>query len=345
MTKYSKIIQQAKRRINTYEGLGSYDKDKFKPLCEKHRQDITIAILDEFDMYGKSLPAGNTLLHNIDNISKERLSHIINTFLLGIYLYDKIHKIKENIDIQLSDTLAKARHDFTFLWFLICLYHDLGYSEEVDNIEPDWTCQDKYLGSIVAVPKLYKEIYKYYFVYRKLEHNKIDHGIFAGLTMYKDLCKNREQKAREIKRADLWNPSLIPLYNLASWIVLAHNIWFVKDTDIDNCKIYQKYRLEQLILKTNTNNGQNEIANYPIKLSQHPLLFLFCLVDLIEPMKRIGCMDCCDKIDFRITKNKLIIKTNLDCNSGQEYIKNITSANDWLTITERNNNTVTIPLA
>ena len=109
MTKYSKIIQQAKKRIKTYEGLGSYDKDKFKPLCEKHRQDITIAILDEFDMYGKSLPAGNTLLHNIDNISKERLSHIINTFLLGISLYDKIHKIKENIDIQISETLAKVR--------------------------------------------------------------------------------------------------------------------------------------------------------------------------------------------------------------------------------------------
>ena len=337
MTKYSKIIQQAKRRINTYEGLGSYDKDKFKPLCEKHRQDITIAILDEFDMYGKSLPAGNTLLHNIDNISQERLSHIINTFLLGIYLYDKIHKIKENIDIQLSDALAKARHDFTFLWFLICLYHDLGYSEEVDNVDPDWTYQDKHLGSIVAVPKVYKEIYKYYFLYRKFEHNKIDHGLYAGLTMYHDLCEIRTKKK--------WCKSLKKIYNLASWVVLAHNIWFVKDNDIEKCKTYHKYHLEQLILKTNTNNGQNEIADYPIKLSQHPLLFLFCLVDLIEPMKRIGCMDCCDKIDFRITKNKLIIKSSLDFISGQEYIKNIASANDWLVKTEKNDNTVTIPLA
>ncbi len=335
---YKTILEKAQKKL---------DDNDYSSLKQAGALQINLSkciIVNQFTHFGKANPECNRLLKDIQQLKDIRCHHILCTFLLGIYAYNHCCTIRSNVKKVIQQYNKQSFHkDFFFLWFLICLFHDLGYTEE--EKKRNRISLNKHLGDITNVPELYKNVYENYFVYRKLEHNKIDHGIFAGLTMYKDLCKNREQKAREIKRADLWNPSLIPLYNLASWIVLAHNIWFVKDTDIDNCKIYQKYRLEQLILKTNTNNGQNEIANYPIKLSQHPLLFLFCLVDLIEPMKRIGCMDCCDKIDFRITKNKLIIKSNIDCNLGQEYIKNITSANDWLTITERNNNTVTIPLA
>ena len=298
-----------------------------------------------FQKYGKGDEQINTLLSEVKNISKIRCAHIIYTFLLGYYIYQQCNNLRKKIEQKTKELLNKAghEHDFAFIWFLITLFHDLGYAEEDKGRKSRFgkTMASKLkLEQIDGVPSLYEKVYLDYFCYIKKVHKKTDHGIYAGLTMYKVLC--------DINRIKEWDEGierLKPLYNLASWVVLSHNIWFVKDTDIDNCKIYQKYRLEQLILKTNTNNGQNEIANYPIKLSQHPLLFLFCLVDLIEPMKRIGCMDCCDKIDFRITKNKLIIESNLDCTSGKKYIENIASANDWLIKTKKNDNTVTISLA
>lgn len=298
-----------------------------------------------FQKYGKGDEQINTLLSEEKNISKIRCAHIIYTFLLGCYIYQQCSNLRKKIEQKTKELLNKAGHDhdFAFIWFLITLFHDLGYAEEDKGRKSRFgkTMASKLkLEQIDGVPSLYKKVYLDYFCYIKKVHKKTDHGIYAGLTMYKILC--------DINRIKEWDEGierLEPLYNLVSWVVLAHNIWFVKDNDIEKCKTYHKYHLEQLILKTKTDNGQIDIVDYPIKLSQYPLLFLFCLVDLIEPMKRIGCMDCYDKIDFRITKNKLIIKTNLDCNSGQEYIKNITSANDWLTITERNNNTVTLSLA
>lgn len=327
---YKTILEKAQKKLDNNDYLSLK-----QPGSLQINQSKCI-IVDQFTHFGKANPEYNLLLNDIQQLKDIRCHHILCTFLLGIYVYNHCNTIRSNVKKVIQKYNQHSFHkDFSFIWFLVCLFHDLGYAEE--EKKRNRISLNKHLGNITNVPKLYKNVYENYFVYRKLEHNKIDHGIFAGLIMYEDLCRIREKKH--------WNKHLNELYNLASWVVLAHNIWFVKDNDIEKCKTYHKYHLEQLILKTKTDNGQIDIVDYPIKLSQYPLLFLFCLVDLIEPMKRIGCMDCCDKIDFRITKNKLIIKSNIDCNSGQEYIKNIASANDWLIKTKKNDNTVTISLA
>lgn len=194
--------------------------------------------------------------------------------------------------------MNKAGHpdDLQFLWFHICLYHDLGYSKEDKSVKSGidfcWASKHK-LGTRSGVPELYERIYKNYFTYRKIECKVTDHGIYAGLKMYEDLLIIYKQHPG-------WNRNLELLYNVASWVVLAHNIWYAKDTDRINCDLFRKYHLEELILETDLHGVP---VKYPILLSAHPVLFLFCLVDTIEPMKIIGCATCCEKIDLILNKD------------------------------------------
>lgn len=224
--------------------------------------------------------------------------------------------------------------DFLFFWFLICLFHDLGYVEEnrgkdsaAFSISPN---QMNELGDVDGVPELFKEVYPYYYIYRKLEFGVVDHGICAGLRMYRDLCNIRKEHARYNTNPRFWREGLIPIYNLASWIVLAHNIWFVSDAKRSDCENYRKYALAKLILETKTGNGVQENVHYPFKLKEYPILFLFCLVDLIEPMKKIGKKDCCDSIEFKLSKNILAISSDLTCKCVKDYLDNVANASKWL---------------
>ena len=273
----------------------------------------------------------NTLLYDINDISTVRCAHIIFTFLLGLFIYKQSEPFKSAIDKTTERLLTNAGHpnDFPFFFFLICLFHDLGYSEENkqqnSRIRVDWVNNQKKLAAFDGVPELYSKIYRQYFLYRKIEHGKTDHGIYAGLKMYEDLRKIQKEQKKNHQDEDVWRDELVPLYNFASWVVLAHNMYFTKDTQLETCALYKKYSLDDLILETEGGS----IKNYPIKLSEYPVLFLFCLVDLIEPMKRIEKIECCDEIDFEIGEDKLRISSKLECVCIKKYFKDIADAVDW----------------
>lgn len=278
----------------------------------------------------------NSLLNQKRSISEERCAHIVFTFFLGLFFYKQSKTIQKSIDPKIESVLNNAGHldDFQFLWFLICLYHDLGYSEENKGVKSkigySWTSTHK-LGNPFGTPKLYESIYRNYFSYRKTEGKVTDHCIYAGLKMYEDLCKIRKEKKRNNPNPKFWKIELEVLYNFASWVVLAHNIWYVKDTDRTNCDLYRKYHLEKLILKTDLHGLPQK---YPILLSEHPVLFLFCLVDTIEPMKRIGCSTCCENIDFEVDEACITITSNLPCELNNIYTRQLLGTNDWLTTAE-----------
>lgn len=296
-------------------------------------------IKNQFECFGKGNDRYNKLLKEIDEIDDGRCAHIVFTFLLGVYIYDKSNAIKKAVGKKVDKKLESAghEHDFTFLWFLICLFHDLGYSEENKKENSDvglcWACSKK-LDGCTGVPLFYKNIYQNYFHYRKTEFKAIDHGIYAGLKMYEDLCTIRKEKKENNLNPNCWRKELVSLYNLASWVVLAHNVWFAKDVELEKCAIYEKYQLVKLILHT-TKKGDVRNNAYPIRLSDHPVLFLFCLVDLIEPMKRIGKMECCEKIDFEIYGDKVVISSDLDCACVKNYLKEISKAKDWFAKVEQ----------
>jgi len=320
---------------------------RFNPLtqmdvCKKNTLQETVK--NQFAKFSKEDDEINTLIKGIKSINNVRCAHIIFTFLFGIYIYNKCEKIKKAVNKEVLEMLLLAGHpdDFSFLWFLICLFHDLGYTEEnsqhEDRVGPCWACNSKKLGAVDGVPEFYSKIYKNYFLYRKIEHGKTDHGIYAGLKMYPNLCRIRKNKANSPNGG--WRQQLKHVYNYASWVVLAHNVYFTKDTKSETCALYRKYSLEDLILETEGDS----IKNYPIKQSEHSVLFLFCLVDLIEPMKRIEEIECCDKIKFEICEDRIIISSDLDCTCVKNYLKGILDAKDWFAKVEQEDKRIIIPL-
>ena len=158
---------------------------------------------------------------NIDELLKnhpERCQHIVYVFLLGIGIYNKNSKIKIIIDekIQHYSQKYKCKSDvnFIFIWFLCCLFHDLGYIKE-NSKELEWEFSYNEIGKMEGVPFFYRGKIKKYLKYRKMECERIDHGIYAGISMYKELCKKRsEQESVLEKNSKLcWEKELEHIYN------------------------------------------------------------------------------------------------------------------------------------
>ena len=325
--KYSDLLTKAKETLS----------DDYAPIKDHRSQNgrVTGIIQSQFNKFGKGDKHYNQLLADINCLDDARCTHIINTFLLGKFLYENCSDIRTCVNDVVKRYVNNGfKKDFLFFWFLICLSHDLGYVEEnkgkasaTFSIDPNQLGE---LGDVDGVPMLYKEIYPHYYIYRKLEFGVADHGICAGLRMYKDLCNIRKEHAQYNTNPKFWREELVPIYNLASWIVLAHNIWFVSDAKRLDCENYRKYALDKLILETQTGNGEQEIVHYPVKLKEYPILFLFCLVDLIEPMKKIGDEEFCDSIDFKINETTLTISADLKCKCMEDYVKSIAGASEWL---------------
>ena len=57
-------------------------------------------------------------------VLKERSPHIVSTFLLGIQI---AKSLKFDINKKNNDNI-----NFKYLWFMACLYHDIGYVYEND---------------------------------------------------------------------------------------------------------------------------------------------------------------------------------------------------------------------
>lgn len=341
--KYTELLKQAKQNLSDDYCPISF----FTPSPHQWGADT---IKCQFSRFGKGDKHYNHLLKDIDKLDYVRCAHIINTFLLGKFLYENCRSIEECVNDNIRRYVKNNfKKDFYFFWFLICLFHDLGYVEENKGKEsdafPNNLNQINILADVDGVPNLYKEVYLDYYNYRKFVFGVVDHGIFAGLKMYSNLCNIREEHARNNSDPKFWRKELEPIYNLASWVVLAHNIWFVKDTKRQDCEIYRKYGLDKLVLETKTEMAEQKqtqvIVDYPIKIEEYPFLFLFCLVDLVEPMKKIGKMECCEKVGINITSRELTITSYLDCACGEQYLKQISEANDWLTKTKREGNIVT----
>ena len=64
----------------------------------------------------------------------------------------------------------------------------------------------------------------------------------------------------------------------AAWTIICHNIWVHKRGTCE-AKKYEEIGLNELI--------HNKTDKRFIQLKEHPLLFLLCLVDTIEPVKEL----------------------------------------------------------
>ena len=81
---------------------------------------------------------------------------------------------------------------------------------------------------------------------------KKEHGIYAGLKFYEDMCNIRKKKAEtQTPNKHLsWSEDLEEVYHSVAWVIMAHNIWYLRDGECDEneLKKYKSKKLDYLIL-------------------------------------------------------------------------------------------------
>ena len=277
----------------------------------------------------------------IKSLTDERCQHIVYVFLLGVGVYNNCVGVKTLIDKQIQHYAelyqCKSDVNFYFIWFLCCLFHDLGYQVEDTNSHVGILAFSKG-QKLVGVPKVFdKKTIENYWDYRHKCHNKNDHGIYAGITMYISLCDIRSEQEKNAWKNDniCWEKELEHIYNIASWVVLCHNIWFVQEDEKSICETYKKFNLSSLILKKGI---------YRTNINNHPLFFFFCLIDTIEPIKIVKDPALLEQIDISFGEKGIVISSNLKCECSDRYLKGVSGLNGWLTKTKWKDNQVTIEL-
>lgn len=272
-------------------------------------------------------------LQNIKKRSPQRLSHIVSTFFFGLWLFHhKRNKFLYNRIINELINLSCFQNDyddivrqFTFVWFMATLFHDLGYPAEEEG-KPLPNIDVPYVGS---VPDFYRYVYQNYYNYRR----NSEHGIYAGLIFDRDICEIR--RFQECSDSDLgWKEELEELYHYVAWIIMSHNIWLKRDND-NNIDEYRSYNLDLLILSS-TKTSDNRYMDYKIVFDEYPLFSFFCIIDTIEPLKTSSCLS---EIDIELQKGKIIVKSN-----DSEYRKKVLGLNEWLVPAIKKENEITIYL-
>lgn len=292
-------------------------------------------------------------------IDSNRYQHIVFTFFLGILVYNKCNSIKKAIDDKFCNApeyqSALEKHQdkpFAYIWFLICLFHDLGYQFENDkkgeirkfdtfaNLRKETLLNKtpkglfKTLSEYAGVPEYFTlELIKRYYRYRVKDMAKYDHGISGGMYLFYDLCNIRRKhykKEEEKVQKGYWKKDLEKIFQLASSIVLCHNVFLPKIKDLKKVRKYEKYGLDELVrLAENVENGQ-----YPYKMEDYPIFFLFCLVDSIEPIKVVKDSKCLKLVFWDIDERQIKVSTKLMCDCKDRIQKYASSLNDWLCQTE-----------
>ena len=184
---------------------------------------------------------GNILFDDIIKLDDKRIMHIVSTYFLGIYLYqnsDKIKYLADKIVDRYQSQNPNSIIKFSFIWFLICIFHDLGYNIEnnltFESFEKFIDGKVKYfLKERVGVPSVFERTYVNYFNFRIKSSdkniNKPEHGICGGILLYNILNSNLIKKRIQNSSYLSWNKNLINIYRFASWIILSHNIYFIQE--------------------------------------------------------------------------------------------------------------------
>lgn len=348
-------ILKDKKKWKYYDSLNI--EEKLESILEKPKEFIT-----SYLKAGGKLP--NELNDILNSLDKPCLQHIISIFFLGLILHSKILEIEKSINLFIKkkseEVKTKKYSDinltFCYNWFLICFFHDVGYSRmvkingnskikifgeiendniknKVINILKDNPCND-------SIPKEINKSWWHYLDFKESHINPdiqedIDHGILAGAyfyfmlkNIYQKKIKQFDKKEEVVDDANLfWSKKMLErVHKPIAWIIVAHNIWF-KNQNYENVDEYKKPGLINLII------------NKPIiKLDKYPLYFLLSLVDTIDPIKfvtkkkdKMIISDILKKINFHIDKDILNIEfeNNLKSLSKSFFMSN-KNINYWI---------------
>lgn len=265
-------------------------------------------------------------------VLKERSPHIVSTFLLGILI---AKNLKIDINTNNNDNI-----NFKYLWFLACLYHDIGYVYENDNncmnlrmVQKKGLnalkdiCNIKCLRNNELFKTYKKENIDLYLSNRAIcssgNIGKIDHGIVGGLLLYDRLRKNFDEAWNKAKRN---GPNILrndftykglhfsnehyKYYAEAADAIIAHNIWI----DTLNKYLIKNYKEPLKGIKIDKNNK---------------IAFILALADTLEPIKKYGIF-ALNMISFKKMDDgfDLIMPDEINENDFN-YICNLS---DWINV-------------
>lgn len=267
-------------------------------------------------------------------VLKKRSPHIVSTFLLGIQI---AKNLKFDINKKNNDNI-----NFIYLWFMACLYHDIGYVYENDhNCINLRTVQKEGLNALKDICDIKYMCNDEFKTYKKENVNlylsnraicssgnigKIDHGIVGGLLLYDRLRKNFNEAWYKARRND---PNVLrnnftynglhfsnehyKYYAEAADAIIAHNIWI--------------NTLNEYLIK----NDKEPLKGIKID-KNNKIAFILALADTLEPIKKYGIF-ALNMISFEKTKDgkdgfDLIMPDEMNEND-YEYICNLS---DWMNV-------------
>ena len=263
------------------------------------------------------------IMRMLQNLNPKRREHVVSTYLLGLCLYANSTKISQSIDTQLhllSTRDQKLNRRFLYVWFLICFFHDLGYEyeEERSHISPSKNPTiDKRYAKFQMLPNEFNTgLVRNYKNYRHECMYTLDHGIYGGIVIRGELIRKLNPR-----------PDIKAVLQVISSIIMVHNIFTCDEDKYPSiAKCYKRHHLESLLY-----HGNRELSRL-ISLEKNPLLFLFDLVDSIEPMK------CFMNADYNVLNHILMafdrsgLIMNISPNPKfSKYKQKVTEINSWLT--------------
>ena len=234
-------------------------------------------------------------------------------------------------------------HHYDFAALLLALCHDLGYIYEIEkdtskscNVDIDTLSlfadiEEKFKEFDCMPDYVNPQVIAFYIKYRK----KKDNGIWGAFDFWKKMKSLAEEHKGDPKYPEM-------LYKYVACNILVHNIWFCYKEPEKFSNAYRKNK------KNYTDNGLASLVlkkNEPkIKPKSNPLLFLFALVDTIDPVKYALKNEVNLQVTFTFKNNTLVIKTN-----SLKYLIDVEDIKCWLVpktlrIVEGTNYMLAVPL-
>jgi hypothetical protein len=259
--------------------------------------------------------------------------HSNSIFFLGSALYHRT-KIK---DLLFPREMNPAGYEvFPFLWFLSCLFHDLGYSYEqssqeylesvvdIDSAKKKFKISSDFRSrKLTGISNVLVDSIPRYFILRRFSDRKIDHGILAGLYLYDSLVKNRREKLKGNNNNLFWGKVLEKQYAIAAATIACHNIWVNQRVSIES---YKQFDLNQLI------------AFQPLKVRDFPFLYLLGIVDTMDPIKLYGregvsSMQVLEDILIEVTEDSVSFSKRDDSSLDfKKLVEQTRYLRDWLDV-------------
>lgn len=118
MTLYQKLQDE----IRNHRDFWNYYDMKVEDVCKKEKS-ASKFIYKFFESGSKSYAIREWMEYSDDSMQMRNI-HTINVFFIGVFLQ---RKIDENIAIKSE---MSSDYTFSYLWYLLCLGHDLGYIYE-----------------------------------------------------------------------------------------------------------------------------------------------------------------------------------------------------------------------